>query len=62
MATSSFFNNVVIDTEDEFKDLVVALEKSERSQPNRGNTTPSKATDADKEWIREVFGKSKSKR
>ncbi|MDR1272035.1 MAG: hypothetical protein LBK04_03455 [Clostridiales Family XIII bacterium] len=62
MATSSFFNNVVIDTEEKFKNLVIALEKSERSQANHGNATPSKATDADKEWIREAFGKSESKR
>ncbi|MDR1292254.1 MAG: hypothetical protein LBJ91_02510 [Clostridiales Family XIII bacterium] len=62
MATSSFFNNVVIDTEEKFKDLVVALEKSERSQPNQKNTASAKATDADKEWIREAFGKSGSKR
>jgi hypothetical protein len=62
MATSSFFNNVVIDTEEKFKDLVVALEKSERSQPKHRNVAPAKATDADKEWIREAFGKPESKR
>jgi hypothetical protein len=62
MATSSFFNNVVIDTEEKFKNLVVALEKSERSQPNHENTVPTKATDDDKEWIREAYGKSGSKR
>jgi hypothetical protein len=62
MATSSFFNNVVIDTEEKFKNLVVALEKSERSQPNHENVAPTKATDADKEWIREAFGKSESER
>jgi hypothetical protein len=62
MATSSFFNNVVIDTEEKFKDLVVALEMSERSQPNPKNAALAKATDADKEWIREAFGKSGSKR
>ncbi|MDR3164864.1 MAG: hypothetical protein LBU13_04740 [Synergistaceae bacterium] len=62
MATSSFFNNVVIDTEEKFKDLVVALEKSERLQPDRDNIALTKATDADKEWIREAFGKSGDKR
>jgi hypothetical protein len=58
MATSSFFNNVVIDTEEKFKDLVVALEKSERSQPERNEAVLAKATDADREWIRTAFGKS----
>lgn len=61
MATSSFFNNVVIDTESKFKDLVVALEKSERSQPDN-RVIIAKATDADKEWIREMFGRSASER
>jgi hypothetical protein len=58
MATSSFFNNVVIDTEEKFKDLVVALEKSERSQPERNEAALAKVTDADREWIRTAFGKS----
>jgi hypothetical protein len=62
MATSSFFNNVIIDTEEKFKNLVIALEKSERSQPDLDNAALAKATDADKEWIRKAFGKSGSKR
>jgi hypothetical protein len=61
MATSSFFNNVVIDTEEKFKDLVVALEKSERSQPDN-RATVAKATDAEKAWIKDAFGKSEIKR
>jgi hypothetical protein len=57
-----FFNNIVIDTEEKFKDLVIALEKSERWQPNQENATYAKITDADKEWIKETFGKSENNR
>jgi hypothetical protein len=57
MATSSFFNNVIIDTEEKFKNLVIALEKSERSQPDYKSTHPAKVTDADEEWIRKTFCK-----
>jgi hypothetical protein len=57
MATSSFFNNVVIDTEEKFKALVVALEKSERSQPDYKSANPAKVTDADEAWIGKTFSK-----
>jgi hypothetical protein len=57
MATSSFFNNVVIDTEEKFKNLVIALEKSERSQSDYKSAHPAKVTDADEEWIRKTFSK-----
>jgi hypothetical protein len=62
MATSSFFHNVVIDTEEKFKDLVVALEKSERSQPDHEKAVPVKAIDVDTDWIRKTLGQSESKR
>jgi hypothetical protein len=62
MATSSFFNNVIIDTEEKFKNLVIALEKSERSQPNYKRTDLAKVTDADEEWIRKIFSKPVDKR
>jgi hypothetical protein len=55
MATSSFFNNVVIDTDKKFKDLVVALEKSERSQSVPQSKGSAKVTDADDEWISKTF-------
>jgi hypothetical protein len=61
MATSSFFNNVVIDTEDKFKSLVVALEKSERSQPDYNGKSAAKVTDADDAWIQKTFGKPADK-
>jgi len=62
MATSSFFNNVVIDTEEKFKDLVVALEKSERSQSGCRNDDSTKVTAADEDWISKTFSKSAAKR
>jgi hypothetical protein len=62
MATSSFFNNVVIDTEEKFKDLVVALEKSERSQSDCRSTDSAKVTDADEAWISKAFSKFAEKR
>jgi hypothetical protein len=62
MATSSFFNNVVIDTEEKFKDLVVALEKSERSQTDYRSADSASVTDADEAWIDRTFGKPVDKR
>ncbi|MDR1000053.1 MAG: hypothetical protein LBL96_04520 [Clostridiales bacterium] len=62
MATSSFFNNVVIDTEEKFKDLVVALEKFERSQSDYKGSNPAKVTDADESWISKTFSKSVDER
>ncbi|MDR3072041.1 MAG: hypothetical protein LBU41_00955 [Clostridiales Family XIII bacterium] len=61
MATSSFFNNVVIDTEEKFKDLVVALEKSERSQSDYKIANSAKVTDADEAWISKTFSKPMDK-
>jgi hypothetical protein len=61
-ADSSFFNDIVIDTEEKVKNLVVALEKSERSQSACRSTDSAKVTDADEAWISKTFSKSAEKR
>jgi hypothetical protein len=61
MATSSFFNNVVIDTEKKFETLVEALEQSERLQ-SQFDVVPAqthRAVDADRLWVKERLTISK---
>jgi hypothetical protein len=62
MATSSFFNNVVIDTEKKFEGLVEALEQSERLQTQLDVKPARKhnAVDADRLWIKERLTASKA--
>jgi hypothetical protein len=42
--------------------LVVALEKSERSQSSFRSTDSAKVTDADEAWISKTFGRPAEKR